>query len=68
MDKYAVNIRITGKPAFALWIRHVLAKRSHIIVKMRLKYWVRTHKFGVNIPKLVYEAKAFDEENVNTLC
>ena len=25
------------------------------------------HKFGVNIPKSVQEAKAFDEDNGNTL-
>ena len=30
-------------------------------------YWVRTHKFGIRIPKDVRQAKQLDEENGNTL-
>ncbi len=56
-----------GEPAFAWWICHVLQKRNRIIAKLKTKYWVRTHKFGVKIPKTVKEAKRFDEENGNTL-
>ena len=63
MDEYAVQRRISVDPEFAWCIRHVLAKRNHIIVKLKSKYWVRTQKFGVKIPKSVQEAKAFDEEN-----
>ena len=37
-------------------------------MKLKAKYWVRTHKFGVKIPKSVEEAKRFDEENGDTLC
>ena len=67
MDKYAVHHHIAGEPAFAWWIHNVLANRNHIIVKLNSKYWVRTHKFGVNISKLVQEAKSFYEENENSL-
>jgi hypothetical protein len=49
------------------WIRHVLQKRNRIIAKLKTKYWVRTHKFGVKIPKTVKEAKLFDKENGNML-
>ena len=45
----------------------MLAKRYHIIGKLKSNYWVQTHKFGVNIPNSVQEAKAFDEENDNNL-
>ena len=67
MEKYAVYHRIAGDPAFAWWIRHFLAKRNRIIGKLKSKYWVRTHKFGVKIPKSSQEAKEFDEDNGNTL-
>ena len=67
MAKYVVQRHIVGNPSFAWWIQHVLAKRNLIIRKLILKYWVKTHKFGFKIPKLVKEAKEFDEENGNTL-
>ena len=67
MSKYAVQSPITGNPAFAWWVRHVLEKGNRIIVNLKSKYWVRTHKFGIKIPKSVQEAKAFDEENGNTI-
>ena len=67
MANYAVQHRITGDPAFAWWILHVLAKRNRIIGNMKSKYWVQMHKFGVKISKSVQDSKAFDEENVNTL-
>jgi hypothetical protein len=38
------------------------------MVNLKTKYcWVRSHKFGVKIPKSVDEAKDFDRENGNTL-
>ena len=67
MVEYVVQRRIAGDPAFAWWIRDFLVKRNRIIGKLRSKYWVRTHKFGVKIPKSVQEANAFDEQNSNAL-
>ena len=67
MSKYVVHLRIAGNRVFAWWIRHVLEKHNRIIGKTNSKYWVRTHKFGVKIPKSVQVAKACDEENDNTL-
>ena len=40
MAEYAVHRHISGNPAFAWWIRHVLAKRNCIIGKLKSKYWV----------------------------
>jgi hypothetical protein len=34
---------------------------------MKSKYWFRTHKFGIHVPKSVLEARRLDEENGNTL-
>jgi hypothetical protein len=67
LAEYAMQRRIAGEPAFAWWIQHELSKRNRIIGKLKSKYWVRTHKFGVKVPKYVAEAIAFDEENENTL-
>ena len=61
MAKYAVQRRIAGEPVFEWWIRHLLAKSNRIIVKLKSKYWVRTHKFDVKITKSVQEVKSFDE-------
>lgn len=65
--EYAVQARIHQEPAFAWWVPHVIRKRNSILSKVKSKYWQRTHKFGIRIPKSVEEAKAVDEENGNTL-
>jgi len=65
--EYAVQSRINQEPAFAWWVPYVLKKRNRIIAKTKSKYWERTHKFGIRIPKTVKEALAIDKENQNTL-
>ena len=69
LAEYATAARIAEEPAFAWWSQpHVLRrKRNRIIAKLKSKYWVRTHKYGIKIPKNVYEARQFDHENGNTL-
>ena len=42
-------------------------KRNRILAKVKSKYWLRTHKFGIRIPKSVKEAKKIDEHNGDTL-
>ena len=61
MSEYKVQRHIAGYPTFVWWIRHVLAKRNRIIGKLKSKYWVQMHMFGVKIPNSVQEEKAFDE-------
>jgi hypothetical protein len=39
----------------------------HVIAKVKSKYWQRTHKFGIRIPKPIKEALRVDAENGNTL-
>ena len=65
--EYAVGSRIAMEPAFAWWVPHVLKKRNRILAKVKSKYWLRTHKFGIRVPKTVAEAIALDKENGNTL-
>ena len=65
--EYAVNNKINERPQFIWWVPHVLKKRKAIIKKVKSKYWQRTHKFGIQIPKSVNEAKKIDAANGNTL-
>ena len=67
MAEYAVQARISGEPAFAWWSPYVLKKRNRIISKTKSKYWTRTHKFGIRVPKSVEQALRFDQENGGTL-
>jgi hypothetical protein len=67
LAEYSIQRRIAGEPAFAWWVKHVLSERNRIIGKLKAKYWVRTHKFGVKINKSVEEAKRIDDENGDTL-
>ena len=65
--EYTVAAKIAMECAFAWWVPHTLKKRNQIISKVKSKYWLRTHKFGIQIPKSVEEAKCFDQENGDTL-
>ena len=67
VDEYAIASRISMEPAFAWWVPHVLKKRNQIISKVKSKYWLRTHKFGIRIPKTIEEACRLDRENGDTL-
>jgi hypothetical protein len=64
MQKCAVSS--TSLP-FSWWAKHVLKKKQRIIQKVKSRYWQRTHKYGVRLPKSVAEALALDKENNNTL-
>jgi hypothetical protein len=65
--EYAVQSQIHEEPAFAWWVPFTLKKRNAIVSKVKSKYWEKTHKFGIQIPKSVEEAKRIDKENGNTL-
>ena len=63
----AVQNKIDDEPAFAWWVPHTIKKKAIIIKKVKSKYWLRTHKYGIRIPKTVKEAIEIDAENGNTL-
>ena len=63
----SVRARISQEPAFAWWVSFVFKKQHRIIAKVKSKYWVRTHKFGIRVPKSVAEAKRLDKSNGDTL-
>ena len=66
-SEYAVLTPIQEEPAFAWWVPRVLQKWTRIDAKVKSKYWIRTHKFGLQVPKSVTEAIAIHRENGDTL-
>jgi len=64
---YVKSRGIEEEPAFAWWTPHVQRKRDHFINKVKSKYWERTHKYGIRVPKSIEEAIKIDRENGNTL-
>jgi hypothetical protein len=48
LAEYAVQARLAEEPAFAWWVPYTLKKLNRIIAKIKSKYWVRTHKFGID--------------------
>ena len=63
--EYAVINNLQDKPAFSWWVPYVMKKRKQIISKIKSKYWSRTHKYGIRIPKSVKEALEIDEQEGN---
>ena len=67
LAEYVVENNVVEEPAFKWWVPYTIKKKSRIISKIKSKYWVRTHKYGIRIPKSVKEAIEIDDENGNTL-
>ena len=67
VSEYAVASRIAMESALAWWTPTVLRRRNRIVAKIKSKYWVWTHKFGIRIPKSVEEAVKLDKANGDTL-
>jgi hypothetical protein len=63
---YAIDNKIQDEPAFAWWVPYVLKKRTAIISKLRSKFWQKTHKYGVRIPRTISEGKDIDQANGDT--
>jgi hypothetical protein len=63
----AKDHKIGDEPAFAWWVPYVIRKQERILQKLKSKYWARTHKYGICIPKNIKEAMQIDRELGNTL-
>ena len=64
---YARGNDISDEPAFAWWVGQFLKEKRRILCKVKKRYWKRTHKFGVELPKDVDEAYGLDKKNGNRL-
>jgi len=58
--EYAVANKVAEEPAFVWWVRQVLRRRDRIIKKVKSRYWAKTHKFGIELPKSVKHALEID--------
>ena len=67
LAEYAVQNRISLEPSFSWWASYVLKNCNRVLAKIRSKYWIWTHKYGIEIPKSVKRANEIDEFNQNTL-
>lgn len=66
--EFAVTNQIQDEPAFAWWVPTILRKRAAIVSKVKsTKYWQRTHKYGIEVPKSVKHARELDQLNGDTL-
>jgi hypothetical protein len=67
--EYAISHQIAKEPAFRWWVPYTLRKRECIISKLSRKgskYWQRTHKYGIELPKSVKEALEIDRRTGTT--
>lgn len=64
--EYAIANKIQDEPAFAWWVPFTIKKKKRYISKIKSKYWQRTHKYGIEIPKSVAHALALDAKNGDT--
>jgi hypothetical protein len=67
LAEYAIAHDLQDRPVCAWWVPFVMKKRDRIIAKIKSKYWIRTHKYGIEIPKSVKHAQELDQKNGNTL-
>ena len=63
---YAHGNKIDDEPAFAWWVHQFKKEKKRVLSKVKKRYWKRTHKFGVQLPKSIEEAYRLDEQNGNT--
>ena len=67
LAEYAKLNGITEEHAFGWWVDFVLNRQKRTLAKIKSKYWIRIHKYGIRIPKTVREALEIDAENSNNL-
>jgi hypothetical protein len=65
--EYAATKRLLNTPAFIWWAPHVLQKRTIIIAAVTKRYHMRTHKFGIEVPKSWDDCVKLDKEHDNNL-
>lgn len=67
LAEYGKSRGLLEEPALAWWAPHTLKKSARVLGKLKSKYWDRTHKYGIRVPKSVKQAKEIDAENGDTL-
>jgi len=65
LAEYATANDIADEPAFKWWVPYILKKRNKIVSRVKSRYWEKSHKFGIELPKTVKEALELDIKNGN---
>jgi hypothetical protein len=65
--EYASTKSLFDTPGFFWWAPHVLKKRTRSIADVTKRYHKRTHKFGIEVPKIWDDCVRLYKENDNTL-
>ena len=60
---YAKARGIADEPAFAWWVPYTLRKRTAIVSAVKTRTRKTTHKYGIELPNTVEEARALDVKN-----
>jgi len=60
--EYALANKIADEPTFAWWTKEVLCHCEHIISSIHSCYWKCTHRFGIQLLKLIEDALQIDKE------
>jgi hypothetical protein len=73
-DSYPVELAdlakargIADEPAFGWWVPHTLRRRNAILLAVKARVRKKTHKYGIEAPKIIGHAKELDRINGNTL-
>ena len=64
---YSETNNLQEEPALAWCVPYTLKKRISIIRKIKADFWRKTHKYWIQIPRNVKEAKGIDIKNGNKL-
>ena len=63
LAEYALNHKLEDEAAFRWWVHKVMQRAKQILKALKSnKYWLRTHKYGVELPHSVKEALAIDRK------
>ena len=64
---FATSRGIADESAFSWWMPYTLKKVDQIICQIKARMKVTTHKYSIEIPRSIADAKRLDEKNGNTL-
>ena len=67
LQNFVVARGIENEPAFKWWVPYTLQRRDRIISAVKSRLRKVSHKYGVELPSTMAEAKALDDKNGNTL-
>lgn len=65
--EFAVAREIEDEPTFAYWVPYTLRKRDRVIAAAIARMKKSTHKYGIEVPTSVEDAKRIDTMNGYTL-